>query len=255
MVRRHRLLDAIRPQARHLAADVDPRLVERIAEVARRSRRRRPGCRSGAMKALMWPTEPFTTMAMPFIEMPQREEASPSTTSSPPRPEAPAALRAVAGDVDAAGHHVLGHARPGMAVDRDRGLLVHAAAVEADMPVDRDLDRPLDPDRDAVRAHRVDDRGTPVSLLSARSACRRWLSARTPPSRRSISIIRPAPAVDLARRRLPHARRLGPRQAGDGAVLGRHRHPVVGLGQHRRACRRSGRATPQSRPCVPTQKV
>ncbi len=38
----------------------------------------------------MWPTEPFTTIEMPFIEMPQREEASPSTISIPPRPEAPA---------------------------------------------------------------------------------------------------------------------------------------------------------------------
>ena len=65
----------------------------------------------------MWPTEPRTTMSMPFIEMPQREEASPSITRSPPWPEAPAALRAVAADADAARHHVLGHARPGMAVD------------------------------------------------------------------------------------------------------------------------------------------
>ena len=38
----------------------------------------------------MWPTEPFTTIVMPFIEMPQREAASPSTISMPPRPEAPA---------------------------------------------------------------------------------------------------------------------------------------------------------------------
>jgi hypothetical protein len=42
------------------------------------------------MKALMWPTEPPTTISMPFMEMPQREEVSPSTTSSPPWPEAPA---------------------------------------------------------------------------------------------------------------------------------------------------------------------
>ena len=42
------------------------------------------------MKADMWPIEPFTTMSIPFIEMPQREEALPSMTSSPPRPVAPA---------------------------------------------------------------------------------------------------------------------------------------------------------------------
>ena len=38
----------------------------------------------------MCPTEPRTTMSTPFIEMPQREEASPRMTSSPPRPVAPA---------------------------------------------------------------------------------------------------------------------------------------------------------------------
>ena len=38
----------------------------------------------------MWPMLPLTTMSMPFIEMPQREEALPSTTRRPPRPVAPA---------------------------------------------------------------------------------------------------------------------------------------------------------------------
>ena len=38
----------------------------------------------------MWPTEPPTTISMPFIEMPQRDEASPSITSNPPLPVAPA---------------------------------------------------------------------------------------------------------------------------------------------------------------------
>ena len=42
------------------------------------------------MKQLMWPTEPCTTMSTPFMEMPQRLEASPSITSRPPCPVAPA---------------------------------------------------------------------------------------------------------------------------------------------------------------------
>ena len=46
-----------------------------------------PAC---AMKALMWPTLPPTTMSTPFIEMPQRAAASPSTPSSPPWAVAPA---------------------------------------------------------------------------------------------------------------------------------------------------------------------
>jgi hypothetical protein len=55
-------------------------------------------------------------MSMPFIEMPQREAALPSMTSSPPRPVAPAYWLASPFDDDGAGHHVLGHARPGVAV-------------------------------------------------------------------------------------------------------------------------------------------
>ena len=38
----------------------------------------------------MWPTEPRTTMSIPFIEMPQRAAASPRIESRPPRPVAPA---------------------------------------------------------------------------------------------------------------------------------------------------------------------
>jgi hypothetical protein len=38
----------------------------------------------------MCPTDPRTTMSTPFIEMPQREDASPRMTSSLPRPVAPA---------------------------------------------------------------------------------------------------------------------------------------------------------------------
>ena len=42
----------------------------------------------------MWPTEPRTTISMPFIEMPQRAPALPSITSRPPQPLAPAAMLA-----------------------------------------------------------------------------------------------------------------------------------------------------------------
>ena len=49
-----------------------------------------------------------------------------------------------------------------MAVDGDVGLLVHAAAIEADMALDQDLDRQLDPDRDGVRTHGVGDPERPL---------------------------------------------------------------------------------------------
>ena len=43
----------------------------------------------------MCPIEPPTTMSIPFIEMPQRGPASPSITSSPPCPDAPAHCEAL----------------------------------------------------------------------------------------------------------------------------------------------------------------
>ena len=42
------------------------------------------------MKAPTWPIEPWTTISIPFIEIPQRAEALPLITSRPPRPVAPA---------------------------------------------------------------------------------------------------------------------------------------------------------------------
>ena len=48
------------------------------------------------MNAPKFAIEPRTTMSTPFIEIPQRAEASPSTTSRPPRPVAPAEARAAA---------------------------------------------------------------------------------------------------------------------------------------------------------------
>src|SRR6476659_332585 len=82
-----------------------------------------------AMNALMWPTRPRTTMSTPFIEMPQRADASPSTTSRPPRPAA--------------------HA--------DGRLLVHPGPVVAHVALDLGLDRGVQADGERVRAARVDD--------------------------------------------------------------------------------------------------
>ena len=75
---------------------------------------------------------------MPFIEMPQREEASPSMTSSPPLPVAPADWTAL--PFTHTTPDIMFSATPdaGMAVDGDLGLLVHAAAIEADMALDVD---------------------------------------------------------------------------------------------------------------------
>ena len=76
------------PRPATVAAHVQPSLVERVAERVTRvaDTTRRP---FWAMNALMWPTEPWTTMSTPFIEMPQRAEASPWMTTSRPGPWRP----------------------------------------------------------------------------------------------------------------------------------------------------------------------
>ena len=74
------------------------------------------------MKADMWPMLPCTTMSMPFIEMPQREEALPSMTSSPPRPVAPAYWLASPFTTTVPDIMFSRDARTGAAVDDDRRL-------------------------------------------------------------------------------------------------------------------------------------
>src|SRR4051812_39088673 len=66
-------------------------------------------------------------------------------------------LARVALDDHRPGHDVLGDADARVAVHADRRLLVHAGAVVADVPVDLDGDRRVEPDRQRVRAARVDD--------------------------------------------------------------------------------------------------
>ncbi len=85
----HLLGDAVGAEAVDIAAHEKPRLVDGIASASPASPNttRLPDC---AMKADMWPILPRTTMSMPFIEMPQRDDALPSMTSRPPLPVAPA---------------------------------------------------------------------------------------------------------------------------------------------------------------------
>src|ERR1700730_17327033 len=81
----------------------------------------RPAC---AMNAEKLPTLPPTTISAPLSEIPQRNEASTSMISKPPWAEP-----------HAAGHHVFGGSRTGVAMHRDRGMLVHARHVVADVAV------------------------------------------------------------------------------------------------------------------------
>ena len=103
------------------------------------------------MNALMWPTEPRTTMSTPFIEMPQREEASPWTTSRPPRPVAPADWLALPSTITAPDMMFSARPTPAVAVHADRRALVHAGAVVAHVALDIDLDVRVESHRDAWR--------------------------------------------------------------------------------------------------------
>jgi len=88
------LLDAIGAEALNGTAHKQPRFVNGIAEAA-------PGIAAydevarWAMNALIWPTDPPTTISAPFMEIPQREEVSPSITNKPPRADAPADCEAL----------------------------------------------------------------------------------------------------------------------------------------------------------------
>ena len=109
------------------------------------------------MNAEKSPTLPPTTMSTPFIEMPQRNEASPSITSSPPCADAPADYRSEALTCTRCRHHVLGDTGSGVAMHGYSRLLVHPRAVVADVPFDFDLDRRVDTHRDVVRPVRILD--------------------------------------------------------------------------------------------------
>ena len=108
------------------------------------------------MKPLRWPTDPRTTMSMPFMEMPQRAEASPWTTSSPPWPVAPADWLAFPSITTVP--EIMFSARPVLAFPCTRTVarLFMPGAVVADVPVDLDLDVGVEAAGDGVRAVRVE---------------------------------------------------------------------------------------------------
>ena len=95
--------------------------------------------------------------------MPQRDEALPSITQEPAAAGGAGRLAGVAVDMDEAGHHVLGDADAGAAVDEDGRELVHAGAIIADLAVDLDGDRRVDAGGDGVTPGGVVD--DPVALV------------------------------------------------------------------------------------------
>ena len=89
-------------------------------------------------------------MSMPFIEMPQRERGVAVDEQQAAAAGGAGRLAGVALHMDEARHHVLGDADPGIAMDQHGGELVHAGAVIADVAVDLDGDRRVQPGGDGV---------------------------------------------------------------------------------------------------------
>ncbi len=150
-------------------AHPQPRLIQAVAEIFARLAQHHQIARlghEGAHRAIL----PFTTISMPFIEMPQRAEALPSITSRPPRPVAPRRLAGIAFDPHFPRHHVLGDAGAGIAMHDHLAQLVHPGAVISDRSVDLDGDGMIQARGDGVFAAGVDH--TPdVSLESAVRPC------------------------------------------------------------------------------------
>ena len=119
------------------------------------------------MKAERCPTDPFTTMSMPFIEMPHRAEALPSTTSRPPQPVAPAACEASPFTWTRPDIMFSATPCPAEPLTTTVASLVHSRAVVADMPLDLDCDRRVDAGGDRVLPARIEH--PPMRLVGERA--------------------------------------------------------------------------------------
>ena len=188
-------------------------------------------------------------MSMPFIEMPQRAEALPSMTQQAAAAGGARRLRGVALHVHAARHHVLGDADAGIAVDHDGGVLVHAGAVIADMAVDLDVDRRVEPAAMAWRPRGLIDGPVRLVGVGAAGRCRRshCSSLQRRGARDRLSGINAAlPEIDRGGLRLPDRAfsMPGSRRARD--IPSRRRHSRRSRPSPP-ACRRSDRAARRSR--------
>ena len=224
----HLLGDAVGAQRRDIAAHVDARLVDGVAErLAGVAAHHEPsGLRhEGAhvadvaadddVDALHRNAAPRSGIAL--------DHQQPAVRGGTRR------LRCVALDPDDAAHHVLGDAGAGVAVDGDLGLLVHPGGVVADVAVDRHPHRGVQADRDIVCAGGVFDdelTGQPGRVQrGVHLAQRHGGQVECRRHRR--------PCVDHLRFGFPDRGALDTGKACQGAVFAAHRDPVGGLGDHR----------------------
>src|SRR3954452_19305324 len=156
------LLDAVGAERLDAPAHVEVRLVDRVAE-------RVAGVAADDEAAPLGHERAHVAdrAADDDVDALQRDAAARRGVAvddhEPAAPGGGRRLARVALDDDRAGHDVLGDADTRVAVHADRRLLVHAGAVIADVAVDLDRDRRVEPDRERVRSARVDD--APVGRL------------------------------------------------------------------------------------------
>ena len=118
----------------------------------------------------MWPIEPPTTMSMPFIEMPQRDDGIALDDEQPAMAGGARRLAGIARDPDQPDIMFSATPTPALPWIDDLGLLVHAGAIVADMPVDLDRDRRIEADGDRVLPVRIEDVAS-ASRWSRAAAC------------------------------------------------------------------------------------
>ena len=109
------------------------------------------------MKADKCPTDPLTTMSMPFMEISaarggiainHQEAAATARTGS---------LRCVAFNANLAGHHIFCNALPRIAVNDHASAFVHAGTVVTDVASHLDQNRRINTRRDRMLTARIED--------------------------------------------------------------------------------------------------
>ncbi len=159
----HNLDHAIRAQAGDRAAHIKMRLIDGIAERLARIAQHRQGARLRhegghvADRAFDDDIDALHRNAAPCAGVAIDHKRSAMGGGA-------GGLAGVSFHMHEAGHHVLGDADASVAVDNDMRLLVHAGAVIADMPIDIDLNRRGQANRDGVATAGIED--APIALIS-----------------------------------------------------------------------------------------
>ena len=199
-------------------------------------------------------------MSTPFIEMPQRAEASPRIDDAARRGRwrRPTGWRSPS-TTTVPDMMFSATPTPALPCTRTVALLVHAGAVVAGVALDLDLDRRVDARGERVRAARVEH--APAARPVVAAACSAAFSSRSgvdrqvdllASSRSTRTSDRPLPAVDARRARAPRSSRPRRRAARRSRGTRTPSPPSRRSRPSPPACRRSGRAAPRSRrPCRP----